>query len=86
METELTGRNVFVRTVTHYYTGKFRGIADGFLRLDDAAWIADTGRFGVALAKGSLAETEPYPGSCYVSVGAIVDISEWAHDLPRTAK
>jgi hypothetical protein len=84
--TELTGENVFVRTVTHYYTGKLVTISEGFLQLDDAAWIADTGRFSEALKNGKLNEVEPYPGTCFVSAGAIVDLCHWTHELPRSVK
>ena len=83
--TSLTGKNVLVRTVTSYYTGLLVS-CDGFLHLQDAAWIADTGRFADALATGSLSEVEPYPSDCWVSGGSIVDVSEWLHALPRTQK
>jgi hypothetical protein len=83
---ELSGKNVLIRTVTHYYTGKLAGADSSWLRLDDAAWIADTGYFSEALKKGTLNEVEPYPGSCYIAAGAVVDISEWQHELPRTRK
>jgi hypothetical protein len=86
--TELVGKKVFVRSVTNYYTGLLAEFAEGddWLRLDDAAWIADTGRFHVALRDGQLNEVEPYPGSCYVAAGAVVDVCEWKHELPRTAQ
>jgi hypothetical protein len=83
---DLIGKNVFVRTVTHHYTGKLAAIEDGFLKLKDAAWIADDGRFADALSNGTLNEIEPYPGICYVNVGALVDMCEWLHDLPRAQK
>jgi len=89
---KLAGKNVFVRTITHYYTGVLAGQIDGqhmtWLELTDAAWIADTGRFSDALATGSLEEVEPYPDDLpvYLSSGAIVDICEWPHDLPRVRK
>ena len=83
---DLIGKNVFVRTVTTYFTGTLVSVGDGFAALDDASWVADTGRFADALAKGMLSEVEPYPGSVFVSLGAIVDVCEWAHDLPRTQK
>ena len=83
---DLIGKSVFVRTVTLYYTGKVTAIKDGFVELADAAWIADAGRFANALKTGSLSEVEPFPGSCFVSLGAIVDVCEWTHDLPRTQK
>ena len=81
---ELLGKNVLVRTVTHYYTGHLAAIQDGWLQLLDAAWIADTGRFADALKTGKLEEVEPYPGTCFVAAGAVVDVAEWPHDLPRT--
>jgi hypothetical protein len=83
--TSLIGKNVLVRTVTNYYTGRLTS-TDSFLHLDDAAWIADTGRFADALAKGTLNEVEPYPADCWVSAGSVVDVSEWAHELPRKQK
>ena len=83
----LNGKNVFIRTVTCYYTGKLAGWTHGddgtWLQLDDAAWIADTGRFADALATGELTEVEPYPGTVFVAVAAVVDMCEWAHKLPR---
>lgn len=81
----LVGKHVFVRTVTNYYTGRLNEPepGSGFLSLGDAAWIADTGRFADALAKGTLNEIEPYPEGVLVAIGSIVDICEWGHDLPR---
>lgn len=82
----LLGKGVFVRAVTHYYTGRLAAITPTELVLDDAAWIADTGRFATALGTGALNEIEPYPGRCYVSRGAVVDVAEWPHPLPRETK
>jgi len=82
----VVGRSYFVRTVTHYYTGRLLAVYDDALVLGDAAWIADTGRFGAALASGSLNEVEPYPDKVIVSRGAIVDACVWLHPLPRGAK
>jgi len=83
---ELVGRNVFVRTVTHHHTGRLAAVDGQFLTLDDAAWIADDGRFHEALRDGKLNEVEPFPGRCFVAVGAVVDVCEWLHDLPRSVK
>lgn len=86
----LEGKNVLVRTVTHYYTGKLAGQVDGahqsWLHLEEAAWIADTGRFSDALKNGTLDEVEPYPDFCYVSAAAVVDVCHWPHELPRSKK
>jgi hypothetical protein len=83
---DLLGSNVFVRSVTFHYTGKLVAADDSFLLLEDASWIADSGRFSEALAHGSLNEVEPFPGSCFVARGAIVDVSHWQHELPRQKK
>lgn len=81
------GHNVFIRCVTHYYTGKLVRVTSGELVLEDAAWIADTGRFSDALYTGKLNEVEPFPsGEVFVNRGAVVDVSRWTHSLPRTAK
>ena len=88
--TELDGKNVLVRTVTNYYTGCLvlpdSDQPQTWLELRDAAWIADTGRFSDALKTGKLEEVEPYPGTCYVAAGAVVDVCEWPHELPRSQK
>ena len=80
------GTNVFVRTVTHHHTGRLAAVDEGFLLLEDAAWIADDGRFADVLATGELNEVEPFPGACLVGRGAVIDVCEWLHELPRTQK
>lgn len=80
--TGLIGKNVFVRTVTNYYTGRLAS-CEGWLHLEEAAWIADTGRFADALATGTFSEIEPFPADCWIGAGSVIDISEWCHELPR---
>ena len=82
------GQNYFVRAVTHYYTGKLVELTEHELVLEDAAWIADTGRFSDAMQSGEFSEVEPYPDGVKVLVmrGAVVDASEWRHALPRSRK
>ena len=81
------GENVFIRTVIFFYTGRLCSYDDKFIVLEDAAWIADTGFWAEALTTGKLNEVEPYPdGKILVSLGTVVDISLWTHDLPRTRK
>lgn len=82
------GKNVFIRTVTHHYTGRVIGLSDNFITLVDVAWIADDGRFNEAIAKGTLSEVEPYPDGLEVDIGmgAILDACEWKHKLPRSVK
>ena len=90
--TDLDGKNVLIRTVTHYYTGRLVlpdcDQPQTWLHLEGAAWIADTGRFSTALASGTLEEVEPYPSGVIVriSFGSVVDLAPWQHDLPRSVK
>jgi len=75
------GKNYFIRTVTYHLTGHLANIVDGFLILEDAAWIADSGRFADAIAKGQLNEVEPV-GTAIVNMSTIVDAFPWNHKLP----
>lgn len=69
------GQPYFIRTVTHHYTGILREVYEHELVLVDAAWIADDGRFNVAVSVAEFNEIEPYPDGKEVVVGrhAIVD-------------
>ena len=80
------GAAVIVRTVTHYYTGRIVLLTEHEIVLDEAAWVADTGRWANALSTGSLVEVEPFPGIVLVMRGAVIDVSPWAHPLPREVK
>lgn len=80
------GNNVLIRTVTHYHTGKIIEINNDHIVLDKASWIADTGRFSTALEKGELSEVEPFKDPVAVFKGAIIDITNWNHDLPEKQK
>lgn len=80
------GQAVLIRGVTLYYTGRVAAVTDSDVVLDEAAWVASTGRFAEALKTGKLDEIEPYPGRCVVSRAAIMDWCEWPHELPREVK
>lgn len=79
----VVGRSYLIRTVTVYVLGRLVAAYDQELVLEEASWVADTGRFHEALAKGTLSEVEPYPSCVVVGRGAICDASEWLHNLPR---
>lgn len=80
------GDKIFVRTVTHYLTGRVKKIVGKFLVLSDAAWIADTGRFMEFIEKGNINEVEPVTCDVIVNTDTIVDAYAWMHDLPRRQK
>jgi hypothetical protein len=75
------GDKLFIRTVTYHQLGEVEAVDDGFVKLKEASWVADSGRFHTALETGTLAEVE-YVGTAYVNVGTIVDVFPWEHALP----
>lgn len=83
----LLGKNVFIRTVTHHYTGKCEAIGTKAMLLSSVAWIADDGRFNEAIKNSEFSEVEPYPDGLIVSIGlgAIIDACS-IFKLPREVK
>lgn len=79
------GKNYFVRTEGDHWVGRLVDI-DGptTVTLEDAAWIADSGRLHIFLAKGKAdsMEIEPVPDGQQIMLHwrAII---EWPHDLFR---
>jgi len=68
-------------------TGRVVAVGPQEIVLEDAAWIADTGRYNEALVTRKLKEVEPYPdGLVVVGRGSVVDGCEWKHALPRSPK
>ena len=68
------GSPYLIRTVTMIDTGRLVAVTDKELVLEDAAWIADTGRFAEAVAKAEFGEVEPFPeGRVIIGRGAIID-------------
>lgn len=81
------GLNYFIRTVTHHYTGKLVKVTLKELVLEDAAWIADDGRFYDVLRTGNFNEIEPFPdGEVIIGRGAILDAHTIPYALPRNQK
>ena len=77
-------KNYFIRTVTMSLYGKLIAVHDQELVLQDAAWIADTGRFMDALQTGDFDEIEPFPdGELIVGRGAIIDAVVLQHQEKR---
>ena len=80
------GKNYFLRTVTHYYTGKLKAIYSDCFVLEEAAWIADTGRVFDFLRDGKVNEVEPFVSDIIVPKGSLVDMTEWTHKLFKDQK
>jgi hypothetical protein len=80
------GKNYLIRTVTMINTGRLVEVTEHELVLEDAAWIADTGRFAQALATSEFSEVEPFPeGRVIVGRGSVIDAVQ-IKTLPRKQK
>jgi len=80
------GTAYLIRTVTNYWTGRVAQVVGAFLVLEDAAWIADTGRYSEATDEAHLKEIEPCSEPVIVALGAVVDARLWTGTLPRKVK
>lgn len=83
---EPIGQNVFIRTVMLYYTGQIKKVCGGFVTLEKAAWIADTGRFHDFLKEGVANQVEPFIDDVHVSLGSIIDVTKFTKRLPCEQK
>lgn len=84
------GKNYFIRTVTYHLTGQVVDIVGDFLVLDQASWIADSGRLNdsmkLGIEKNSSSEIEPFEAKVYVNVTAIVDATEYKFPIDFSQK
>lgn len=80
------GEKVIIRTVTSIHVGRVVRENPTFVWLDEASWVADTGRYSEALQNGTLLEVEKSTGIKRVAIGSIVDVDVWDHDLPTDSK
>ena len=81
------GANYFIRTATYHHTGRLTCVTDTELVLEDAAWIADSGRFTQALGNCEFSEVEMFPRGSHVIINrlAVIDACIIAK-LPATQK
>jgi hypothetical protein len=80
------GKNYLIRTVTMIDTGRLVAVTPQELVLEDAAWIADTGRFSDSLATCNFNEVEPYPAvRVIIGRGTVVEALQIAK-LPKEKK
>lgn len=80
------GKSYFFRTATYHVLGRLKEINGKFLTLEDASWIADSGRFMEFIDDGKANEVEPVKTLMYVNSDSICDSYLWKHDLIRTQK
>jgi hypothetical protein len=81
------GKPIFIRTVTHHLTGRLVAVTPQEIILEDAAWIADDGRFAQAVENGEFSEVEPFPSGrrLIVGRGSLIDATE-IPGIPRSQK
>lgn len=80
------GKIYLIRTVTMIDTGRLVHVTPNELVLEEAAWIADTGRFTQAVAKAEFGEVEPFPdGRVIIGRGSIID-AVTIKQAPRSQK
>jgi len=76
------GGKYLIRTVTYHLIGKVVAITATDVVLEEASWLADSGRFGECLSSGKVNENEPIPGRHIVFRGSMIDAAEWKHETP----
>ena len=79
---DMIGEKFFFRTVTYHMTGRVKKVVGSILELENAAWIADSGRFMNAIKEGKLNEVEPV-GRAFLNIQTVVDFFPWKHKLPE---
>jgi hypothetical protein len=80
------GKNYLIRTVTMIDTGRLVAVTPTELVLEDAAWIADTGRFADAIKSATFNEIEPFPdGRVIIGRRAVIDAVQ-IKTTPRSQK
>ena len=78
------GQKYYVRTLTDHWVGKVVAVSAPFLVcLEEASWVADSGRLGEFMAKGKAANMEIEP------VGTVTvrweSFLPWPHKLFKEA-
>ena len=82
---DLVGKQWFFRTVTYHMVGKAVKLCGKFIQLENASWIADSGRFSQAVKSGDFDEVEP-AGICFVNLDTVTDFFPANYKLPDKQK
>ena len=81
---DFVGKAFFFRTVTYHIIGRVEKILPAnVLKLEDASWVADSGRFMNAIKDGTLNEVEPL-GDWFVNFTTVTDFGLWVHTFLRS--
>ena len=77
---DMVGTAFFFRTVTYHLLGRVKRTFGKFVELEDAAWIADSGRFMDFIKSGTVNESEPV-SSVFVNMDTVTDFYQWDNKL-----
>lgn len=80
------GESYLFRTVTHIEVGRVRAVIGQYVELEQASWIADTGRYHDCLKQGVFNEVEPYPLYTGINSQSLINYAPWPHALPTEQK
>lgn len=81
------GKSYLIRTITMVDVGRVTKMTGKFIVMEDASWIADTGRFYECLRRDDVfIEVEPFAQPLIVNTDAIIDATLWPYQLPTEAK
>jgi hypothetical protein len=79
------GKQYFIRSIPYHAVGRCVAVIDGFVVLEDASWVADSGRLYDALTDGiekqDSSELEPIPGLLFKQISAIDEFTEYKPKL-----
>jgi hypothetical protein len=79
------GKKLFIRTVTYHMLGRCIAARGDLVELEQASWIADSGRFMQFIKEGKMNEVEPV-GNVHINMSSVCDMYEWSHELPKDQK
>ena len=82
---DMIGKKFFFRTVTYHMVGKVVKFLGSFVVLEDAAWVADSGRFSNCILKGEVSEVEPVE-TAMINLNSVTDFFPWKFNLLRKQK
>ncbi len=66
------GKQWVIQTPTFFFVGTLKAVTENELVLDNAAWVADTGRYNEFLKTGNAKELEPCNGPAIIGRGAVI--------------
>lgn len=84
------GKAYLFRTIGYHWLGRVIAVNGRWLTIDDASWVADTGRYSEAISGkiGSLSssELEPSPRPVLLNSDHVTDAVSYPFEIPRSLK